>query len=182
MASGMYRMHQATTDLSLEMLKAISWAGTLPFRLLYKKLRRTHPTLTETKLRNRIQYYKKKDMLGGSAKAGYQLKEKGVQALETLEISLLQQTAKWDGNWRIIAFDIPEEKREARDALRRLIRQLGCRQLQRSLWVHPLPCLEQFRAIQKAYGVNEHIVLMETKWLNNHQKLFREFRKTYPNL
>lgn len=43
----------------------------------------------------------------------------------------------WDGKWRIIFFDIPEKKRKHRDYLRFIIRTIGFREFQKSIWVYP---------------------------------------------
>lgn len=42
---------------------------------------------------------------------------------------------KTDGKFRFISFDIPEEKRRARNAFRRAIKRIGFVQIQKSLWV-----------------------------------------------
>lgn len=44
---------------------------------------------------------------------------------------------KWDGRWRIIFFDIPESRRALRDHMRSLLKRLGCREFQRSMWIYP---------------------------------------------
>lgn len=43
----------------------------------------------------------------------------------------------WDGKWRIIFFDVPEKKRRLRDELRSMIRTIGFREFQKSIWVYP---------------------------------------------
>ncbi len=45
--------------------------------------------------------------------------------------------ARWDGKWRIIFFDIPEKKRRLRDELRSMIRTIGFKEFQKSIWVYP---------------------------------------------
>lgn len=50
----------------------------------------------------------------------------------------------WDGKWRILIFDIPEKLRRYRDFLRTELSSLGFYQLQKSVWVHPLPIPEAF--------------------------------------
>ncbi len=45
---------------------------------------------------------------------------------------------KWDRLWRIISFDIPQKYRNERDKIRRMLRKLGFRGLQRSVWISPL--------------------------------------------
>ncbi len=43
----------------------------------------------------------------------------------------------WDGRWRIVMFDVPSERRLARDAFRKLLVRAGFVQLQKSVWVSP---------------------------------------------
>ena len=42
-----------------------------------------------------------------------------------------------DGRWRFLSFDIPEEKRATRNRFRRLIKKIGFKQVQKSLWACP---------------------------------------------
>lgn len=44
---------------------------------------------------------------------------------------------KWDGKWRILFFDIPEKKRRYRDELRLLLKAIGFREFQKSVWIYP---------------------------------------------
>lgn len=43
----------------------------------------------------------------------------------------------WDGKWRIIFFDVPEKKRRLRDELRLMIRTIGFKEFQKSIWIYP---------------------------------------------
>jgi DNA-binding transcriptional regulator PaaX len=43
----------------------------------------------------------------------------------------------WDKKWRIIFFDIPEEKRHLRDYLRTILRAIGFKEFQKSIWIYP---------------------------------------------
>ena len=43
----------------------------------------------------------------------------------------------WDKKWRLVVFDIPEEKRKLRDYLRRYLKTLGFGKVQRSIWISP---------------------------------------------
>ena len=49
---------------------------------------------------------------------------------------------KWDGQWRIVIFDIPEKKKILRDRVRAVVSRLGFYRLQDSVWVHPYECEE----------------------------------------
>lgn len=45
----------------------------------------------------------------------------------------------WDGGWRIIIFDIPENKRRHRDYLRGVLKTIGFKEFQKSIWINPYP-------------------------------------------
>lgn len=50
---------------------------------------------------------------------------------------------EWDGRWRIVCFDIEEERKGARDSFRNYLKRLGFRQMQKSLWICPYDISEQ---------------------------------------
>lgn len=168
-------------DASLALLDLLQAGGTYTLSRLYSSLF-PKSTRVAASFRSRLQYLKTAGYICGSARQGYQLTDRGESRLERLSFTRLRCQGRWDGIWRVIAFDIPESNRAARYMVRHLIRQLGCRQLQRSVWVHPLPCLQQFKDIQTAYGVKDHLRLMEVNWMSGQDKLLRVFRKQYPLL
>jgi DNA-binding transcriptional regulator PaaX len=51
--------------------------------------------------------------------------------------SQLATSPKWDGRWRLVLFDVPESRRPIRDYIRSVLRRIGCREFQRSLWIYP---------------------------------------------
>jgi len=63
------------------------------------------------------------------------LLEKG--ALEFLRLKIREKKPRWDGKWRVIIFDVPEERRNQRDFLRRRLKWLGFKELQKSVWIFP---------------------------------------------
>lgn len=48
-----------------------------------------------------------------------------------------EEKQEWDGGWRMIFFDIPEKKRHLRDFLRIVIKAIGFREFQKSIWIYP---------------------------------------------
>ncbi len=68
---------------------------------------------------------------------------------EQAKISFKNQKKKWDGRWRMVAFDIPERRRATRLRLRSVMREIGFVRLQDSVWVYPYDC-EDFSALFKA--------------------------------
>ena len=59
----------------------------------------------------------------------------------------------WDGKWRIILFDLPEDQREIRRRLRRKLRSSGFGCMQRSAWISPDP-LNDLAANLRPLAVN----------------------------
>jgi len=70
-------------------------------------------------------------------------------ALEQAKVALSDQKKRWDGRWRMVAFDIPERRRGVRSRLRAVMREIGFVRLQDSVWVYPYDC-EDFIALLKA--------------------------------
>lgn len=63
-----------------------------------------------------------------------------------------QKPARWDGRWRLIIFDIPEERRSLRDALRESLHRIGFLPLQQSVWLYPYDCRDIVELIRAAHG------------------------------
>lgn len=61
------------------------------------------------------------------------------------------QMGNWDGIWRGIIFDIPEASRKDRNFLRRELRHIGCKEIQKSVWVTPLDIEKELLAILKLW-------------------------------
>lgn len=125
-----------------------------------------------------IHYAKRK----GYINSKLQTTEAGATRLSKLNFGVLEMEGQWDGRWRIVMYDIPEEKRSARDHIRRLVGQLGFVQLQRSVWVHPLPCLEQFKAIKEAHGLDDALIMIETTNLPGISEHKSHFTRIYPRI
>lgn len=86
----------------------------------------------------------------------------------------------WDGQMRLIIFDIPSNKKNASDALRRKLRLLGCYPLQKSVWVYPFPCYEEIKYIADVFGVADCVEVIATKELT-HSGMFKYFASLLKN-
>jgi len=64
---------------------------------------------------------------------------------------------KWDGRWRMVIYDVPENMRLARDVLRDKLKTLGFKQIQKSVWVSPYECQNEINFIGNVYGVEKYI-------------------------
>src|SRR3990167_2211250 len=64
---------------------------------------------------------------------------------------------KWDKKWRVVIFDIPEKSRMARDALRRKLKELEFRELQKSVFVHPYECKKEIDFIIEFFNLRHYV-------------------------
>lgn len=69
-------------------------------------------------------------------------------------------TEPWDEKWRVVSFDIPEKNRKLRDKIRYSLRQLGLKNLQRSLWISPLPVDKFSDRIRKKLDDPRRLVIL----------------------
>ena len=69
----------------------------------------------------------------------------------------------WDGKWRFVVFDIPEKERNFRDVVRRRLKELDFKQLQRSVWFSPLPLRKMIKKIDKRIDDYDYLTVIEGK-------------------
>lgn len=81
---------------------------------------------------------------------GTQLLHEGAARIFHLESS----PAQWDGNWRLVAYSIPEAARDKRDRLRRELGYLGFGPLTSALWISPHDLRAQIEQLANALGLN----------------------------
>lgn len=85
----------------------------------------------------------------------FQLTEEGLDILFKKFPTLKYSRCEWDGYWRVVVYDIAEEESRLRDRLRRELRRLGFKFMQKSVWLTPLPVekeLEAFLKREKLWG------------------------------
>lgn len=64
---------------------------------------------------------------------------------------------RWDGRWRFVGFDIPEELKRSRNILRRKLRSLGFLELQKSLLVVPYECHNEITLVLQFLDVHTYV-------------------------
>lgn len=136
----------------------------------------------EKEIRSRVSSLKYNSFLASGESAQLEVTTKGLNALNNIVFEAIRDHKPWDKHWRIVIYDIPESKRLARNRIRQLLKDLGFKQLQASVWVHPLPCLKQFQIIRKTYGIDQHLLLLEAADSEDFDKLRNAFSGQYPQL
>ncbi|MFA6515205.1 MAG: CRISPR-associated endonuclease Cas2 [Candidatus Paceibacterota bacterium] len=82
---------------------------------------------------------------------------------------------RWDGKWRLVMFDIPENKRKLRNIIRFHLKKIGFLQVQGSVWVYPYPCEEIITIIKTNFNFDDEIIYITA---NSFEKDFR-FKKIF---
>ncbi|OHB21273.1 MAG: CRISPR-associated endonuclease Cas2 [Parcubacteria group bacterium RIFCSPLOWO2_01_FULL_48_18] len=73
-----------------------------------------------------------------------------------LEEMKLKKSASWDHKWRIVIYDVPSDKRTARNALNEYMKRLGFYRLQKSVWIYPYECRDEIDFVSSVFEVREY--------------------------
>ena len=83
----------------------------------------------------------------------------------------IKKPAKWDGEWRVVIFDIPERFKKAREALRNKLKDLGFVKLQESVFVFPYECEDEIDFVTEVFLIRPFVRFMRVKSFTNEEKL-----------
>ncbi len=90
------------------------------------------------------------------------LTEKG-QKLSKLQFILDQE---WDGLYRIVVFDIPEQYQKVRRQLRIQLKEWEFHQLQKSVWVTKKNVLKELRDFTNSVKIDKWVKVFEAKLID----------------
>ena len=123
---------------------------------------------------SKYKFINKKQNYDGSITVS--LTEKGIlRALNDDFKNLKDRKEKWDGKWRMIAFDIPEEYRKGRKALTYRFKAGGFYELQKSLFLYPYDCKKEIMALVKIFKLEKYVrfAILESIYNQEHiNKIF----------
>ncbi|WP_163527317.1 phenylacetic acid degradation operon negative regulatory protein PaaX [Halobacillus ihumii] len=128
-------------------------------------------------------------------KSYYYLTDRGKKRMDEAANRIYQiNPPSWDGEWRLLLYTIPEDKRHLRDELRRELVWSGFGLLSNSCWITPNPLEEQVNNLIAKYeidsyvnffrakyeGMNENKDLVDQCWdLEEVNERYSEFIQTY---
>ena len=109
----------------------------------------------------------------------FRLTNEGKQKLNNInldsESSLVSTT--WDGYWRIILLDLPENRKSERDALRYLLKKAGFVCIKNSVWVSIYPFEHMFINIKNDLNLTTEMMIIVTD--NIDEETEKEFFETF---
>lgn len=149
-----------------------------------KFLSRLDERTRKREARRIVYYMKSRGLVAGEYEFGLSITKKGLRALAKLDVLHLNVAApvRWDKNWRIVFYDVPEKHKSGRNALTARLRGLGFYQLQRSVWIHPFPCRQTVEKLTSNYRIEKYVSYIETLKLDNQKVLVKWFGTRYPSV
>lgn len=139
-----------------------SFYGTNPFRSY-------SDTLSLLRKRGWIKFVEE----GGEKQ--YALTEVGMIEALAAKMRLSGAPSQWDGKWRMVIFDIPENAHKYRDRLRNLLKGLGFKYLQGSVWISPYPLGREAIAYLHAVNLHRFIRIIKIEEIDDDTDLRKSF-------
>lgn len=127
-----------------------------------------------------ITYLKRQRLVSIVEKNGQQiltLSENGRKKIlqYNLDKITLKKPKRWDGYWRLVIFDIPEDMKRGREAFREKLKHLGFYQLQKSCFVYPYDCRKEIDFITEIFDISPHINFIIAKEIEGQEHLLKFF-------
>lgn len=85
--------------------------------------------------------------------------DSGKQLVKNFDYDNLQlpRLKKWDKKWRLIIFDIPNEKRKERQVFSKKLKEIGFYPLQESVFIYPYECRDEVDFICEFLLISRHV-------------------------
>lgn len=94
-----------------------------------------------------------------------------------LESNTAMVNTSWDGNWRIVMLDLPENRKSERESLRYLLKKAGFVCLKNSAWISPYPFEFMFYNIKKDLSLTNEMIIFLTNTIDEitEKELYKTF-------
>ncbi len=103
--------------------------------------------------------------------------EKGKKQALVYDLEKLKvKSGSWDGQWRMIFFDIEELQRRKRDELRKYLKQLGLMQMQESVWISPWEVRDEIKYLREILDVADGVKWGLLSEIENSEELKEWFK------
>lgn len=107
----------------------------------------------------------------------YKLNLKGKHHLENYLIIKhgIPRPVRWDGQWHLVTFDIPESKKIARNNLIIHLKNQGLTNYAKGLWLYPYDPSNFIRGVAKQLGIEKHVKLITAVAIDDEKRLRKYF-------
>lgn len=83
---------------------------------------------------------------------------------------------KWDEKWRLLIFDVPEQRRHIRAKIRSTLITLGFVRLQDSVWVYPYDCEDLILVLKAELKIGKDVLYIIADHVENDKALRKHFQ------
>ena len=93
------------------------------------------------------------------------LTDKGKKRILKYDIDKIEikKPNRWDKLWRLVIFDIPEDKNLGRKALAAKLKELGFYPMQKSVFIHPYECKDEIDFIIEIFELSPYVRFLRVK-------------------
>jgi len=105
------------------------------------------------------------------------LTPKGEAKLRQLELHeyKIKKPKRWDKKWRLLIFDIREERKILREKIRRTLIAIGFIRLQDSVWVYPHDCEDLITLLKADFKIGKDVLYIIADSIENDSSLKKQF-------
>ena len=89
------------------------------------------------------------------------------------EVSIKRREGKWDGKWYIVAFDIPEKYKQARENLRKKLYDLGFGLLQNSVFISPYNYFRELKILAEKNQIKPYLKFIVAEEIDDSLELIQ---------
>lgn len=129
-------------------------------------------------LRSQIYYLKKRGLIKKTVENKekfIELTQKGYKQIAWSKIDYVKRPDKWDKYFRIVMFDIPNDKSKTRDVIRRKLEKIGFVQMQKSVFVYPFECKREIDAICYYCSAKKYLKYMIANIIEGEKEIIEKF-------
>ena len=133
--------------------------------------------------KNSFQYLKRNGHISVSKnrddKIEIKLTDKGHSQIKKFRLEKLEipKPKNWDGKWHVLIFDVPNTNTSARRALQEKVKELGLRQLQKSVWIYPYKFEDEIVFIANLFGIDKYVEILTVEKILHGQRIEKYFSK-----
>ena len=96
----------------------------------------------------------------------YSLTKKSVELLAAGAQRIFEpEDGEWSGDWYVVAYNIPESKRQQRNKLRRQLTWMGCGTFNTAIWISPWDVTESVSEVSRRLGIDEFVQVFRSQHL-----------------
>ncbi len=175
------RKQVRNTKIQKAILQSLAIAGALSIALLAPNALQILKLFDLKKFRKHTQKYTIHSALGRLVAAGLvrfehtgrgkfaRLTPKGEERLRLVEAAdyKIKKPKKWDKKWRLIIFDIKEERKSTRNKVRWTLRQIGFTRLQDSVWAYPYDCEDLIALLKADFRIGRDVLYIIADKIEN---------------